>query len=102
MITEATRQADAIIEPGSAQHYDRAVRWLRHARDAYRAAGRQADWQSYLRDLRERHGRKYKLMGLLEALGPLPPLERAAPDAPPPTRAPEPSAGQRRRGRPKR
>ncbi|MEI7768714.1 MAG: hypothetical protein WCI67_01940 [Chloroflexales bacterium] len=53
---------------GKAQHYDRAVSWLRRARDAYRAAGQPDDWARYLADVRTTHGRKYKLMGLLKGL----------------------------------
>jgi uncharacterized Zn finger protein len=68
VIRTALAQADRIIEPGRARHYHHAVDWLRRARDAYRAAGRVAEWQAYLRDLRARHGRKYKLMGLLDEL----------------------------------
>lgn len=66
--TTALHQAARIIEPGDSGHYDYAITWLRRARDAYRAAGRESDWQAYLVDLRARHGRKYKLMGLLDAL----------------------------------
>jgi uncharacterized Zn finger protein len=68
VIRAALGQADRIIEPGQARYYHHAVGWLGRARDAYRAAGREAEWQAYLRDLRERHGRKYKLMGLLDGL----------------------------------
>jgi uncharacterized Zn finger protein len=39
---------------------------LERARAAYRAAGREADWQAYLGEIRARHGRKYKLMRMLE------------------------------------
>ncbi len=68
VIQTALRQAERIIEPGKAQYYHHAVDWLARARDAYRVAGRDAEWQAYLRDLRERHGRKYKLMGLLKGM----------------------------------
>ena len=68
VIRTALAQADRIIEPGQARYYHHAAAWLGRARDAYRAAGRAADWEAYLRDLRARHGRKYKLMGLLDEL----------------------------------
>jgi uncharacterized Zn finger protein len=68
VIKAASAQAEQIIDAGDAQHYDRAVGWLRRARDAYRAAGRPADWQGYLGSIKTRHGRKYKLMGLIQGL----------------------------------
>jgi uncharacterized Zn finger protein len=67
-IKAASTQAERIMDAGDAQHYDRAVDWLRRARDAFRSAGRQADWQGYLSSIRTKHGRKYKLMGLLKGL----------------------------------
>jgi uncharacterized Zn finger protein len=66
VIGAARRQAERIIEPGRSKYYHHAVGWLERARAAYRAAGREADWQAYLREIRTRHGRKYKLMGMLE------------------------------------
>ena len=68
VIRTAIRQADRIIEPGQARYYHHAAAWLGRARDAYRAAGSEAEWQAYVRDLRARHGRKYKLMSLLDEL----------------------------------
>ena len=56
----------AIIEAGQSKYYHHAVAWLEKARAAYRAAGREAEWQEVLREIRTRHGRKYKLMGMLE------------------------------------
>jgi len=66
VIQAARQQAERIIEPGKAKHYHHAVSWLERARTAYQAAGREAEWQAYLREIRTRHGRKYKLMGMLE------------------------------------
>jgi uncharacterized Zn finger protein len=66
VIRAARRQAERIIEPGKAKYYHHAVDWLDRARRAYEAAGRAAEWRTYLREIRSRHGRKYKLMGLLE------------------------------------
>ena len=68
VIQAASAQAERIIDAGDAQHYDVAVEWLRRTREAFRAAGRQGDWQGYLQSIRLKHGRKYKLMGLLERL----------------------------------
>jgi uncharacterized Zn finger protein len=69
VIRVARQQAERIIEAGKAQHYHHAVGWLDRARAGYRAAGREADWQAYLRQIRSRHGRKYTLMGMLKGLG---------------------------------
>jgi len=66
VIQAACRQAERIIEAGQSKYYHHAVDWLEKARAAYMAAGREDEWRAYLRDLRVRHGRKYKLMGLLE------------------------------------
>jgi uncharacterized Zn finger protein len=68
VIKAASAQAERILDAGDAKHYDHAVGWLRRARDAYRAAGRLSDWQSYLREIKTQHGRKYKLMGLIQGL----------------------------------
>jgi uncharacterized Zn finger protein len=68
VIQAATAQAERIMDASKAQHYDYAVEWLRRARDAYRAAGREENWRGYLGSIRIKHGRKYKLMGLIERL----------------------------------
>ncbi len=68
VIKAASAQAERIINAGDAKHYDHAVGWLRRARDAYRADGRPADWQGYLGTIKNIHGRKYKLMALLQGL----------------------------------
>jgi uncharacterized Zn finger protein len=68
VIRTATTQAERIMDAGQAQQYDHAVNWLRHAREAFRIAGRDSDWRSYLADVRAKHGRKHKLMGLIERM----------------------------------
>lgn len=68
VINKATVKAEAIMQSGKAQHYDRAVSWLRRARDAFRAAGQADAWERYLADVRATHRRKYKLMGLIKGL----------------------------------
>jgi uncharacterized Zn finger protein len=52
-----------------AKYYHHAISWLTRARMAYQAAGREADWRAYLAEIRARHGRKYKLMRMLEGFG---------------------------------
>jgi uncharacterized Zn finger protein len=38
------------------------------ARAAYRSAGRETEWQTYLGELTTRHRRKHRLMPMLDAL----------------------------------
>ncbi len=68
VIATARQHADAIIASGKAQRYDTAITWLAQARDTYRRTGRTDEWQHYLSEIRQQHGRKYKLMGLMEGL----------------------------------
>jgi uncharacterized Zn finger protein len=68
VIKKASAQAEGIMNAGKAQHYDNAVDWLRRVRDAYKSAGRIDEWRKYLQSIRAEHGRKYKLMGLIERL----------------------------------
>ena len=68
-VIEASRkQAEGIMDAGKAQYYRAAADWLARARDAYRACGREREWQSYLTDLLDRHRRKYTLVPLLKRL----------------------------------
>ena len=66
VLIDTVRGAVAVDIPPRPVH---AVNWLDRARRAYLAAGREADWLAYLAEIRGRHGRKYKLMGLLETFG---------------------------------
>lgn len=68
VIKTARGQAEPFMDEGKAQYYGVAARWLAHARDAYRAAGREAEWQAYHQELLSLHGRKYKLVPLLQQL----------------------------------
>jgi len=68
VIRQCRAQADPIMNEGKSQYYHHAGRWLEKARAAYRAAGREAEWQVYLRELIDRHQRKYKLVPMLKAL----------------------------------
>jgi uncharacterized Zn finger protein len=67
-ITACRHQAEPIMDGGKAEYYYAAAQWLAKAREAYRAAGRQGEWRSYLEEQIARHQRKYKLRPLLEAL----------------------------------
>jgi uncharacterized Zn finger protein len=68
VIRVARTQAERIIDAGQSKYYHHAVGWLGRARAAYRAAGREADWRRYLGDIRASHGRKHKLMRMLQGL----------------------------------
>jgi len=68
VIRSGRKRAGAIIEAGKATAYDIAAAWLRRVRDASHAAGRSAEWSSYIGELRANHGRKYKLMSLINNL----------------------------------
>ena len=68
-INKSTQEAMSIIEPGKSDIYHHAIEWLRRARDAYKVAGREQDWHDYTNQLRtSKHGRKYKLMAMLDKI----------------------------------
>jgi uncharacterized Zn finger protein len=66
VIAKAIRPAEDIMNRGKAESYQEAVNWLTRAREAYIRSGRQAEWQQYRAQLISSHGRKRKLMGLIE------------------------------------
>ena len=68
VIKKASAEAEEIIDAGKAQYYEAAVDWLRRVRDAYRSVGRTDEWRKYVQSIRTEHGRKHKLMGLMERL----------------------------------
>lgn len=68
VIQACHKQAEPIIEGGKAEYYYAAAKWLAKARTAYQALGRDEEWKTYLSDLLNRHGRKYKLVPMLKAL----------------------------------
>lgn len=72
-IRQSLSQAMRIIEPGQSRRYNQAVEWLCRARDAHQAAGRQEDWKKFVLELRSSsHGRKRKLMGMLNEIADVP------------------------------
>jgi uncharacterized Zn finger protein len=68
VIKVSRQQAEPFMDEGKAQYYHAAANWLAKARTAYRNMGREEEWQVYLSELLEHHGRKYKLVPLLKAL----------------------------------
>lgn len=66
IIESATSRAQAIMDEGKAKYYDTAIEWLKRVKAAYLALDKKQDWSRYRRQLIDTHGRKRKLMGLLE------------------------------------
>ena len=69
VIQACRKQAEYIMERGKAELYSSASNWLAKARKAYYMQGSEAAWQTYLDELLSQHGRKYKLVPMLKALG---------------------------------
>jgi uncharacterized Zn finger protein len=67
-IRHSQKQAEAIMNPGTSKHYHHAIKWLTKAKAAYKIAGQEEEWQTYLSGLLSRHSKKYKLRPMLEAL----------------------------------
>jgi uncharacterized Zn finger protein len=65
VIATAIRPAEDIMNRGKAESYQEAVNWLAKARSAYIHLGRQNEWQEYRKQLVATHGKKRKLMGLM-------------------------------------
>ena len=68
VVDAAREQAEPIMDEGRSDKYDRAATWLGYVKQAYGASGRDAQWQAYIAEVRETHGRKYKLMRELKSL----------------------------------
>jgi uncharacterized Zn finger protein len=66
VIENARPRAESIMDEGKAKYYYHAVQWLKRMKAAYQALGKPEEWQRYSQALRATHGRKYKLMGLME------------------------------------
>jgi uncharacterized Zn finger protein len=69
VIQACRKQAEYIMDRGKAELYHAAANWLAKARKAYYMQGSEKVWQTYLDDLLSQHGRKYKLVPMLKALG---------------------------------
>jgi uncharacterized Zn finger protein len=65
VIATAIRPAEDIMNRGKAESYQEAVNWLVKARLAYLHLSRQNEWQEYRTQLVTTHGKKRKLMGLI-------------------------------------
>jgi uncharacterized Zn finger protein len=69
VIQACRKQAEYIMDRGKAELYSSAANWLAKARKAYYMLRREKEWQAYLDELLSQHGRKYKLVPMLKALG---------------------------------
>ncbi len=69
VIANACSRAEKIMDAGKAEYYYYAVEWLKKARTAYLASGRNADWSSYRENLMQSHSRKRKLMAMFKQRG---------------------------------
>jgi uncharacterized Zn finger protein len=67
-IQKCKNLAEAIMDAGRSGEYDTAVNWLRRAKEIYLHHQRQAEWRSDVDGLLAQHGRKYKLVPMLQAI----------------------------------
>lgn len=67
-IQKCKNLAEAIMNVGKSGEYDTAVTWLRRAKEIYLHHQRQTEWHNYLDGLLAQHGRKYKLVPMLQAI----------------------------------
>jgi uncharacterized Zn finger protein len=67
VIAKAIPPAEEIMNRGQAESYQEAVNWLTKARAAYIQAGQKSEWRKYHAQLMATHGRKRKLMSLMES-----------------------------------
>lgn len=66
VIDNARPRAESIMDEGKAKYYDNAVAWLKRVKAAYHALGQEVDWSRYYQTLLDQHGRKRKLIGLMQ------------------------------------
>lgn len=66
VIDNARPRAESIMDEGKAKYYDSAVAWLKRVKAAYYALEQEADWSRYYQTLLNQHGRKRKLIGLMQ------------------------------------
>ena len=68
VISNSCDRAESIIDAGKAKYYEEAVEWLKKARNAYLAVGRNQEWSDYRTKLMTVHCRKRKLMELMKSV----------------------------------
>ena len=67
-IRKYKQKAEQIMDGGQSKGYDTAVSWLAIAKGIYQQHKRSEEWQRYLTELLQTHGRKYKLVPMLKNL----------------------------------
>ena len=68
VIENACTRAESIMDAGKAKYYEEALEWLQKVRAAYLASDREQAWSDYRANLVNVHGRKRKLMGLMQSI----------------------------------
>ncbi|MDX2240486.1 MAG: SWIM zinc finger family protein [Leptolyngbyaceae cyanobacterium bins.302] len=66
VIENARRRAESIMNDGKSQYYYHATNWLRKVRAAYLQLEQKPEWQRYRKELLQTHGRKRKLVSMLQ------------------------------------
>lgn len=66
VIDTARSRAEPIMDGGISKAYSEAVEWLKRVKVAHHELGQDADWSRYYQSLVHQHGRKRKLMGLMQ------------------------------------
>ncbi|MEO0824676.1 MAG: SWIM zinc finger family protein [Cyanobacteria bacterium J06639_16] len=66
VIDNARPRAESIMDEGKAKYYHHAVEWLKRVKAAFQALGKGVDWSRYHQALIDTHGRKRKLIGLMQ------------------------------------
>ena len=57
---QCRKQADEIMDAGRSKDYDAAAEWLRRGKDILAAAGKSAEFSSYLKMVMEKHHRSIR------------------------------------------
>ncbi len=66
VIDKAKSHAESIIQRSEAKLYNSAIQWLKRVHAAYLAMDQESEWFQYRNQLVKTHGRKRKLMSLME------------------------------------
>ena len=69
-------RAERLIAQVKPSAYQEAAKYLRKAAKVIRREKQQAEWESYLKALREQHARKHRLIEILDGLEEKPIVKR--------------------------
>jgi len=67
-ISQIDQGADSARSHSTSKYYHHAACWVGKVKAVYLTAGREKEWEAYLSSLLSIHGKKYKLVPMLEAL----------------------------------